>query len=324
MKKIALFSLAFLLFTAVLDAATIKVNCGGQSSSVRYPQKIGNVLRMLNPQGPNTLNISGTCNENLNINQFDRLSLIAAPGAVIEDSSGGQEPVINITDSQRISIQGFTIRGGSYGVKCFDGSLCRFSGNTVERSTNAGVWVNLSQAKFSGDIIQDTGGPGGLTIDFSYVNAEVVTIRRSAESGIYNNHGSVLGAWAIKIQDNGAFGISVEQHSCMLLGESTVTNNSWAGIVVSDQSFVSLHQNTVTGNLNGGVAIGDSSLAELNGGGTFTGNTISDIGCFGEYSAVKNTQGATIGTMNCPIPPVPSANAGQTAPLLRPMPPPVK
>lgn len=313
MKKITLFSLAFLLFAAVLNATTFKVNCDRQDSSGRYPQKIGNVLRTLNPQGPNTLNISGTCKENLTINQFDRLSLIAAPGAMIEDSSEGQEPVINITDSQRITIQGFAIRGGSFGVMCFDGSLCRFSGNTIEGGTNGGVTVNHSQATFAGDIIQDTGGPGGLFVQASKVSGSGVMVQRSAESGIFGTVGSALEMYGMNIKDNGADGIYVVSHSNMQLGGSTISNNVHNGINVNDHSYVLLLQNTVTGNGYNGVEISDSSLVDFGGGGTITGNWL-DIGCYGQYSAAKLIQAATYGTTNCSVPSGLSPNAGQTAP----------
>jgi hypothetical protein len=51
---------------------------------------ISNILRTLNPIGPNAITISGTCRDNLIIDGFDRLSLIAKPGAAIIDGSGGQ------------------------------------------------------------------------------------------------------------------------------------------------------------------------------------------------------------------------------------------
>ncbi len=288
MKRTVLCTFVFLLFSIVTNAATVPIDCNKPGAA----GKIHTYLKLLNPQGPNTLRISGTCHENIVIQAFDRLSLIAAPGAVLKDASGGQKPVINITDSQRIYIQGFTISGGSSGVLCFDGSLCRFSGNTIERSTNAGVWVNHSQATFSGDVFQDTGDPG-LGIDASNITAYGVTVQHSAGAGIYDADGSVLEAYQMNIQDNGGDGIAVLSQSHMLLGVSTLNNNAYNGIDVGFQSEVLLVQNTVTTNGYNGVSIGDLSLADFYGGGTFTGNGV-DIWCGGQYSVARKHPGGNV------------------------------
>jgi parallel beta-helix repeat protein len=300
------------------NAVTVPIDCNKPAPA----GKIRTYLKLLDPQGPNTLRISGTCHENIVIRGFDRLSLIANPGAVLKDASGGQKPVINITDSRRIYIQGFTISGGSSGVLCFDGSLCRFSGNTIQGSTNAGVWVNYSQATFSGDVFQDTGDPG-LALEASNVSAGGVTVQRSAGAGIYDADGSVLEAWGMNIKDSGGDGILVVSQSHMVLGGSTVNNNAYNGIDVGDQSEVLLIQNTVTSNNFNGVGIGTLSLAELGNGGSFSGNGL-DIGCLGEYSVAANIQAATYGTTNCPVPSAQAGASKQTAPLPRLMRPTVK
>jgi len=292
------------------NAVTVPIDCNKPGPA----GKVRTYLKLLNPQGPNTLRISGTCHENIVIQAFDRLSLIAEPGAVLKDASGGQEPVINITDSRRIYIQGFTISGGSSGVLCFDGSLCRLSGNTIEGSTNAGVWVNHSQATFSGDVFQDTGDPG-LAIEASNVSASGVTVQRSLGAGIYDADGSVLEAYQMNIQDNRGDGIAVLSQSHMELGVSTLNNNAYNGIDAGFQSEVLLLQNTVTTNGYNGVSIGDLSLADFSGG-TFTGNG-ADIWCGGQYSVAGNIQAATYGTTNCPAPSAQAGASKRTAPLPR-------
>ena len=104
--------------------------------------------------------VSGTCNENLVIQSLDNLTLTAQGAASINDSSGGNADVIDIADSRRVSINGFTINGGVNGVVCSDASLCRFNGNTVQGSANYGVIVVESQATFNGDILQNHTGRG--------------------------------------------------------------------------------------------------------------------------------------------------------------------
>ena len=87
MKRTLLAVVVLMLCALMANAATVPVNC-----NLPGPLgKIGNVLKMLNPAGPNTITVSGTCRENLFIKGFDRLTLIAKPGAVLTDASGGQE-----------------------------------------------------------------------------------------------------------------------------------------------------------------------------------------------------------------------------------------
>jgi hypothetical protein len=277
-------------------ASTYSVNCNLSGAA----GKISTYLKFLNPLGPNTLNIRGMCKENITINQFGRLFLIGISGATIQDASNGTQPVINITDSQAVYLQTLTIVGGSYGVLCFDGSNCRFSGNVIEKSAGTGVWINNSQATFAGDVMRDTGDPG-LGIEASRATAGGITIQRSVGAGIHEANGSTFETFGMNVADNGGDGILVSDHSHMFAGDSTITNNAYNGIDISDQSEVELLQTTITGNNFNGISIGDSSLAEFGMGGTYTGNGL-DIGCLGQYSVAANIQGSTYGTTSCPVP----------------------
>src|SRR6266571_229191 len=100
----------------------IAITCGDQPGN----QSISGVLAHLDPTQPHTIRVSGTCKENVLIQSFDRLTLIANPGAAITDASQANKAVVDIEDSQRITLQGFTINGGANGVTCGDHSLCHF------------------------------------------------------------------------------------------------------------------------------------------------------------------------------------------------------
>src|SRR6266581_3941239 len=63
----------------------IAITCGDQPGN----QSISGVLARLDPTQAHTLRVSGTCKENVLIQSFDRLTLIANPGATISDASGG-------------------------------------------------------------------------------------------------------------------------------------------------------------------------------------------------------------------------------------------
>ena len=50
------------------------------------------------------------------IQSMDRLTLITKKGASITDRSNGNLAVVDIEDSHSVTLQGFTINGGSAGV----------------------------------------------------------------------------------------------------------------------------------------------------------------------------------------------------------------
>jgi len=138
------------------------VNCGGK---IVLPS-IGAALKALQyseGHGPSTINVSGTCNENVVIQSLDRLTLNAASGESINDPSSGNLDVIDIADSRDVSVNNFTINnGGAYGISCLDRSLCRLNGNSVRGANTSGVGVFLSQTDVIGGILQNN--TAGLSV----------------------------------------------------------------------------------------------------------------------------------------------------------------
>ena len=137
------------------QAATLNVNCNG--SSENQLNSIGTALKLLKPEGPNTINVSGSCHENVLIQGFQNLTLNAISGASITDVSGGAGFVVDIEDSTDVTLQGLTINGGDIGVLCGDFSVCRFKNNTIQDAVTGdgiGVWVGRSRASLDGDVVQ--------------------------------------------------------------------------------------------------------------------------------------------------------------------------
>jgi hypothetical protein len=133
--------LAFFLLVAIgaasqsAQAANLTVNCDKHES-------IHKVLRLLaktHPQGPNTITISGNCTANFVIQSMDGLTLISKTGASLTDRSGGTLPVVDIEDSQRVTLQGFAINGGAQGILCSTASLCYLTGNTIQGPGGFGI-----------------------------------------------------------------------------------------------------------------------------------------------------------------------------------------
>ena len=294
-----------LLFVAVLSPALANATNAHVNCNIPGPAgKIMHTLKLLDPAGPNTITVSGTCKENLFIQGYDRLSLIAKPGAVIKDASGGvQWAEIYVTDSQRILIHGFTISGGNAGIACNDASLCRLSGNTIEGTLQRGVDINTSVLTFQGDIIQNNTNIG-VSVNESIVTGNELTVQSNGGAGVIEGAGTLTGvSWTAR--NNGNDGIFVATNSHFQLVNSTVSTNAFNGIFVTDLADVSLENDAITGNGYSGVRIGDDALAYFSGG-TYTGNSqtynLLDVGCYGQNTLGKNLSSVTYNTTNCAAP----------------------
>ncbi len=272
----------------------IAITCGDQPGN----QSISGVLAHLNPTQPHTIRVSGTCKENVVIQSFDRLTLIANPGATITDASAGNKAVVDIEDSQRITLQGFTVNGGATGVVCGNHSLCHFKGNTIQGVVNGNDAVDVqetSQATFEGDVIQFNSGDG---LDVADGSSDAL----------------VSGA---KIQYNGGNGIFVGLNSTLRVNGTQIVGNAGAGVGVFNSSVArfanarnATNGNIITNNGGPGVLVRDVSFAVFGRFGnmvtlnnTSTGGAGFDVDCEPKLSA---TRGATSniggGTTNCGAP----------------------
>ena len=200
-------------------AASLSVNCDKHES-------ISKVLRLLataNPQGPNTIAIFGSCKGNFVIRSMDRLTLIARKGASITDRSGGTLAVVDIEDSQRVTLKGFTINGGAQGILCTTASLCYLTGNTIQGPGRFGVnVVRGSRAFLESNVIQNWGR--GAFITGAQVFSSNDVFQGNGGSGI----AVLIGAYFESLNstfDNNGDGIEVGG-SGVSLGGGTISGNS--------------------------------------------------------------------------------------------------
>jgi hypothetical protein len=290
--------LCLMLLGITAQSATVKVHCRGNAAG------INGALSRLNPVGPNTIVVSGTCKENVVIQGFDRLTLQADPsGATITDPSGGNNPTVTIVDSQRVAIQGFTINGGSPGILCGDFSLCRFSQNTVQGAVDNGVIVSRSKSSFDGDIIQNTGFRGLVLREQSTVVIAGVTLQGNPNAGADVHDGSFLYSFGATVQNNG-FGLRAEE-STLRIEVTTISNNSLDGVQLQEESnawFSTVSgPNMITASGFQDVSVNDLSFAVFDPGNVIIGSLQPpDVVCNPQFSA---TRGATTnlggGTTNC-------------------------
>jgi nitrous oxidase accessory protein NosD len=282
-------------------AATLKVNCDRH-------QTISSALQVItasNPQGPNTIQVSGSCKENVLVQSLDRVTLITNNGASISDGSGGTMSVVLVRDSRSITVQGLRIEGGAGGLICSLGSVCYVNNNTIQSSSGNGITVNYgSTAVLSGNLIQNNAAVG-LQINF---DSRAISVGDSFQG----NPGAAVRVLASyffcngsMIQNNGSndnpAGIVGLEGARLRFGGCTISNNLGDGVLLVNAAEGRFTPgNVITGNAGSGVSLRDLAFADFNTN-NITGNlSDTDVLCAPQYSA---TRGATTdiggGTTNC-------------------------
>jgi hypothetical protein len=288
-----------LLCSVSLQAKVVNVQCGGSKTD---PTTISAALKLLNPDVPNTLNISGNCNENVLISGFTRLTLAGQQGATVTDASGGTAQTILVLDSTDVVFKTLRVDGGLVGVQCDSFSVCRFSKVAVENG-GGGIQITQSRAELNDTTIRHT--QNGLTsLDASSVRIDTGVTVDGNENGIVVDGGSSLESFGAVIMNNRQAGINVAEHAYLFLSSTTISANGNGIALVSHSSIHLLGNNTITGNRAFGVYLFDLSFANFDAGNNITGNNTGgkalDVGCFSQYTA---TRGALTniggGTTNC-------------------------
>ena len=278
---------AFFLLLAIgaasqyAQAANLSVNCDKHES-------ISQALRLLaktNPQGPSKINVSGTCNDNLVIQSMDRLTLITGNGASITDSSGGSLVVVDIEDSRGVSVQGFTINGGSGGIVCNSASICYLTGNTIQDGVGDGVFVNGSSHAFlESNVIQNAGNRGSSVTGDSQMLSSNDVFQGNAAAGV-GLFGSYFEASNFNVLNN-AIGL-VAGSSTVLLHGGTISGNVGDGMVLRANASVAFFGPAITGNGGNGVHLEDGAFAGFVAANV-TGNSSGlDVDCEPQFPITR-------------------------------------
>jgi hypothetical protein len=274
-------------------AANINVNCDKKETI----HKALKLVAALNPGGPNTINVSGNCRDNLVIDGFDRLTLATKTGASISDHSGGALPVVFVHDSQSFTLQGFTINGGADGIDCLGASVCYLRSNTVQSSLGQqGVGVGgSSRAILIGNTIQNNTQRGMTVNGGGQVFSNSDTFSGNASAAIVANSGTHFTADISSITNNGSDGsaaVVVTDHSGARLISCTISGNKGDGVDVQRGSEARFDAydgpGAVTANSGAGVVVADLSFVLFTGGTTITGNLAgTDVLCSPQFPATR-------------------------------------
>lgn len=263
------------------QAAVVAVDCTKRGVS------IGAAIAKLDPSVPNTLNVTGTCNENVTVSGHRDLTIAASGTASIAPTNTAAD-TIAVNASSRLTLQGLSIAAGNTGVACNDRSVCvlrtvsitggtqgsfalqkQSSGDvqgcslTGSRGSGVGVFgassVNIgpdaagTPTTISGHMsgTQFQTGSGITALDNAFVRFDGGSITGN-DTGAFGDRGAVLKLLGTTISGNSLHGVWVRASTLQLAG--SVTGNGLDGIWVRRLGFLAIAGDTAaTG--NGGLSV---------------------------------------------------------------------
>jgi parallel beta-helix repeat protein len=230
-----LFTAAFLWSSASAARAqsgTHTLNCGPQKT-------IGEAIRTLKPG--DTLLVSGTCNENVEIGEeVHRITLDGQGTATVNGDSSANAISVRGTG---ITIRGFVITGGApQGIAVTDGGSAVIDGNTIQNADRNGITVFRNS---SADIINNT-------IQNNPLAGIAIQSNSSARVGWIGPPNNRISAPNL-IQNNGAQGIQVYRGSSAQIFSNTIQNNGSHGVIVDRNAQAEIAACTITGNVGDGI-----------------------------------------------------------------------
>jgi hypothetical protein len=254
-------------------AASVQVVCPGGGPGAY--SSITAALSTLDPHGPNTITVSGTCVENIFINNHERLFIQSAPGQTATITAADASGIVLQTfQSTGILISGLVFQGGSIGVLLNQGSNVTIVNCTMQQNSRDGLGMQMaSTLVMENSTLQDNQGNGmsvavgsnatmatdpnerirvlrnggdGIDVDGSFfqVNFGTLDVENNAGAAIFQTGGRLLifGGQGVGggnlFQGNGE-GIDIFQAgSAQFFGKNTIRNNGDVGLQVLGSSVV--------------------------------------------------------------------------------------
>ena len=162
-------------------------------------------------------------------------------------------PIITISNTQGVVIEGLSLINGQYGIFVTRSQGVTLRQNTISGNRLAGIKVRLASARIEDNHITDTRPPYGQgiwvtnTTDYrpSFITGN--TISNNPLSGITTNMTGMIFIENNVVSENGQRGgIAITEMSHAVVQGNTVSDNAGNGIYVYDLSMVAICNNTVT------------------------------------------------------------------------------
>ena len=282
---------AILFATASATAADLTVICpsGGPGA---YPSITAALNAITNNAGPNSINVSGTCTENIFILNQSNLNIFNTYGktAVIMNAANPPQITVQLFGSRIVNFSGLSIQGGAPGVLVNNGSDLSMTNTVIENNPGGGVGAQgRSSVDLESSIIRNNGGPGleiGDTSEGTLSTApdQIVQILNNNGPGVvvdtagyvqFNFGGHI-------IQGNTGAALTASGGRVVIFSSSpTIFSNNGGGLDFETGSSAQLYgQNTIQNNGPFGVTVEASSVKFLSLfiNGADTGSTVTGHG----------------------------------------------
>lgn len=297
--------LCFTLQTTSVAAKTINVNCNNKSLATK--------LANLNKTKSHTVNVKGTCTEDLVISGFKHLTIAGNPTAtlaatVFDPLDQSLSTTALSVENSKLSLRSLTINSGAEGIRCFARSVCDLEDVVVDGGHSGMSYQDQSLGFIKGaSAIQNSLGIGLGIFGASSVNLRPEPFVAGGSGPTISGHGSV----GVAMLD-GSFlrgdGATISGNDVGILGRRNVilkffdgggiTGNASDGISLTASSTGQIITNVT---LNGGNGVTVGTLTYLTvGGATITGNTGLSVSCQDATVVVDQIAFATIDSTNCP------------------------
>jgi hypothetical protein len=209
----------------------------GGAGPLRQWQTIGRALAKLDKLAPNTLNVSGTCQENVLISGFDDLQIVGQAGTTLVPVPSATAHAIDVAAARAVSIEGVTIRvtDGSVAMNLAACAACRLTNVTVDGGIAfyAYEWSSVTLSHF-----KSTGTGGWTSVGAWHAHLFI-------EDSVFedtNVGGPTDTRWC---------GLDIGQGSTANIARSTVRFGM--GIAVASNATVNLQDTTVEDNWCNGI-----------------------------------------------------------------------
>jgi len=203
-------------------AANVTVDCTGANGKAFH--SITAALATLSLTGPNTITVGGTCNENVNVFQFDRLTIQAASGHVATIVNAANPPAITllISGSHNITLDNLMIEGGSPAVYITSSSSAVLMQNcSVQNSAADGLDIDMTSEL----VIQNSSFTNNASEGIFAGNESLITM------GTYPTQRISITGNGFGGGGNGSGGLAIDGSQVQLnFGVATISGNAGAGI----------------------------------------------------------------------------------------------
>ncbi len=217
-----------------------------------------------------TINVSGTCTENVLISANKaNITLNGGGAATIICQSPIPPSVCSTTGNvmilgKTITIRGFNITGGLAAIQIIQGASATITGNNIYGTHKNGMLVGHgSYATILNNTIHDTG------LDPNYHNNTGIEVSDNAIAwiGVPNAISTVAIPNVIQNNQNG---IRVRRGADAVIVGNTISNNTDNGIEVVEGSVANIADNLIDGNGQNGILVSQGSGVNLGNDDTAT------------------------------------------------------